>query len=260
MKAPALLTSVLACLLLAAGCGDKGAERYEGGPSPAQAAYGECAFCHAAVANSLVATGGHHDLGVKCERCHANQQPGEFGPGHRATAPCRDCHSENRSHYASNEGGPSECTRCHTPHGSPNLFLIRREIDTPAGRQPVLFSHRTGRADGSYASVSRPGAGVCETCHTITFYYRADGTGRAHFDSPCIDCHEHKAAFAPPRRSTATATHTAPPTRSPTPGEPPTIAGTPTATVTPTPSPTPTGPSPTTRSSSPASGTRSAWR
>jgi hypothetical protein len=60
-------------------------------------------------------------------------------------------------------------------------------------------------ADGSYASSTHPGTGVCETCHTQTRYYRADATGLPHFTIPCVSCHEHVIGFGiPPAPPTAT--------------------------------------------------------
>ncbi len=249
-------------VLFVAACGTDTAPRYSGAPSLAEATYGQCAFCHQDVAQNLVATGGHHDLDIKCERCHADRAPGEVGPGHRRVPACAECHTEQRPHHDPAAGTPTQCLQCHSPHGSGNLKLIREQILTPqSGLRAVTFTNREGLADGSYASRSRPGSGVCEICHTSTLHYRGDGTGSPHFDLPCVNCHEHAAAFATPPppptwtptvTRTSTATRTATGTATLTPTHPATVTETPTETPTPsptgpspTPSLTPTGPSPT---------------
>ena len=61
----------------------------------------------------------------------------------------------------------------------------------------VVFDNLDGRADGSFASASRPGSGLCESCHTTTRHYRSDGTGEPHFDLPCYPCHTHPRGFLP---------------------------------------------------------------
>ena len=72
-------------------------------------------------------------------------------------------------------------------------------IVTPQGpTQPIVFTNLAGKADGSFASVSAPGSGVCEICHTSTNHYRADGTGSSHFTTSCIPCHTHEGGFNPP--------------------------------------------------------------
>jgi predicted CXXCH cytochrome family protein len=235
---------VLLLLFAAAGCSKDGADQYVGLPNLPESTYGQCAFCHNALATHMAATGGHETLNLKCESCHADQMPDEFGPGHRAVPACADCHTEQVTHHDPAAGTAGQCVVCHTPHGSSNLLLVREEIEIPAGDlRPILFSNRDGRADGSYASASNPGTGVCEVCHADTSVYRSDGMGAAHFTSPCIDCHEHERAFAPPPTAvpTQTPTHTATRTATVTPTD--TLTETPTETATPTATgPTPTGP------------------
>jgi predicted CXXCH cytochrome family protein len=121
------------------------------------------------------------------------------GPGHRTTAACADCHSAAlvATHVPPNM--PIACAGCHDPHGSDNLFLVRDVITTPAGvDRPVVFTDAvTGRADGSFASASAPGTGLCEVCHSTTAFYRADGGGTPHFTTLCTRCHPHAAGFLP---------------------------------------------------------------
>jgi predicted CXXCH cytochrome family protein len=198
MKA-GVLVAILGVALLAAGCGDKGAPIYEGDVAPLDpvAVYGECAFCHEAQATQLAAHGGHGSLDVKCQQCHVELEPIP-GPGHASLPACADCHPEQQTHHDPAAGTLAECTVCHTPHGSPNLLLIDTVIRTPDGEPaPIEFTNLGGREDGSFASVSDPGSGVCEVCHTSTRYYRSDGGGEPHFTFPCYTCHPHPAGFAP---------------------------------------------------------------
>jgi predicted CXXCH cytochrome family protein len=188
-------TVLLAALALAA-CGTNSASRFVGDAPTAEATYGQCAFCHQALAVNMTATGGHHDLDLKCESCHADETPGLVGPGHRSVPACADCHTAQQTHGDPAAGTAEECTVCHTPHGSPNLFLVRTEIDTPAGEREVDFTNLLGLADGSFASVSDPGTGLCETCHTTTRYYRSEGSGEPHFPFACFTCHPHAGGFS----------------------------------------------------------------
>jgi predicted CXXCH cytochrome family protein len=256
-SASALVVAFLT--LVAAGCSKDGATQYVGGPPLAEATYGQCAFCHKPLATHMAETGGHSSLQLKCETCHADQQPGEFGPGHRAVPACADCHDGQLPHHDPAAGTPKECTKCHTPHGSSNLSLVRESIEiNPGDFRLLTFTNRMGLADGSYASASQPGTGVCEVCHATTTVYRNDGAGAPHFTTTCVDCHEHSRAFAPPLRPSPTATRTATASRTPTATptrtatDSPTITATttetPTATATGptlTPTATPTGPTPT---------------
>jgi predicted CXXCH cytochrome family protein len=181
-----------------AGCGTEGATKYGGDPPTAEATYGSCTFCHGDLAVHMTDTGGHGSLDLKCEVCHEELTPGEAGLGHRAVPQCADCHERQQTHHDPAAGAAGECTVCHTPHGSENLFLVNQLIRTPDGdTSEVEFTNLRGRLDGSFASVSQPGSGVCEICHTRTDYYRGDGTGEAHFPFACFTCHPHAGAFAP---------------------------------------------------------------
>ena len=164
----------------------------------AEKVHAECAYCHNRVTVDAVTTSGHGSQSLECEGCHTNLTPGRVGPDHRSITPCKQCHQGPQTHQDPLAGTAYECAVCHTPHGSPNILLVRPVIDTPQGDpRPVVFTNLDGLADGSFASVSRPGSGVCEICHTTTEFYRADGRGEPHYPYPCFTCHPHGQGFRP---------------------------------------------------------------
>ena len=191
--------AALALTLLLAGCGSDGAPQYPGGAPPIYQVYGQCAFCHRENAAQLVLYGGHGSLSVKCQSCHSQDlTPGRVGPDHRSIPACADCHTQQMTHMDPAAGTPQACLVCHNPHGSPNLFLVNEEITVPSGTTNVIdFTNLSGLADGSFASVSDPGSGLCEGCHATTSHYNSEGTGSAHFTNTCTVCHTHAKAFAP---------------------------------------------------------------
>jgi predicted CXXCH cytochrome family protein len=152
-----------------------------------------CTICHTAEGARFAKASAHNAI-FPCGGCHTEMSPAA-GPGHRAVPACESCHTTTATHIPPGAGA-LPCTQCHDPHGTDNIELVLETITTPqAGPRPIVFDTRDGRADGSFASLSAPGTGVCEVCHTATQFYRADGAGQPHFTLPCYPCHEHTAGF-----------------------------------------------------------------
>jgi predicted CXXCH cytochrome family protein len=152
-----------------------------------------CMLCHQDEAARHAMPSGHADQ--TCATCHAERSPTP-GPGHRAVEACQTCHPVTQTHAPGGTALP--CTQCHDPHGSRNIELVRETITTPSGAdRSIDFENLLGVADGSFASASAPGTGVCEICHTTTRHYRADGSGEPHFTFSCLGCHRHNDGFMP---------------------------------------------------------------
>lgn len=151
------------------------------------------------------------------------------------SALCIDCHNiaTHSSQSSSTKYGnwAIECTTCHTPHRTRNIFLIREQIETPnSGLQPSPGSldfrvttqpvSSAVAADRSYLGDTGGDAntgpytdGVCEVCHTKTTIHRNDGSqdvthNVTNASLSCTDCHAHGKGFAGP---SCNGCHKAPP-------------------------------------------------
>jgi len=152
-----------------------------------------CAVCHGDEATRLAHPSLH--TAITCDTCHAEVSPTP-GPGHRAKPACPDCHDQ--ATHAPPEHGPIPCVQCHDAHGSQNTQLVRDVVTTTRGPDvPIHFDNLFGLVEGSFASPSAPGTGICEVCHTTTRHYRFDGTGSPHFPYSCLPCHLHSTGFEP---------------------------------------------------------------
>jgi predicted CXXCH cytochrome family protein len=153
-----------------------------------------CTICHPGE-GARFAKASQHSARFQCVDCHAEVSPTP-GPGHRAVPACAECH-DNVTHAPPGDT-PFACTTCHDPHGTDNIDLVLDTITTPQGAaRAIVFDNLLGQVDGSFASASAPGTGICEICHTQTRFYRADGTGEPHFTFSCLPCHLHSRGFNP---------------------------------------------------------------
>ncbi|MBI5611435.1 MAG: hypothetical protein HY902_21360, partial [Deltaproteobacteria bacterium] len=163
---------------------------------------------------------------VACLSCHAvhyadsnssthDGAPGGTGDGNllRRTnddTACTACHkvklhsSATTSTQYGTWGTTFTCRTCHDTHDSKNIYLLRESITTPnSGVKAVDFRNMSGKADYSMATVTTPGNGVCEVCHTKT--KNADGSARfrnsggsdggQHYAGNCVGCHSHGDGF-----------------------------------------------------------------
>jgi hypothetical protein len=152
-----------------------------------------CAVCHPAESARFTKTNGHSTNFPLCSECHAEVSPAAEA-GHRSVPACEDCHDSATHSPPGIE--PFPCTQCHDAHGTDNIALVLDELMTSLGQlRPITFDNLLGKQDGSYASASSPGSGICEVCHTQTRFYRADGTGDPHSPLSCKPCHLHGNGF-----------------------------------------------------------------
>lgn len=151
-----------------------------------------CLECHSSLAEDWSRISSH-SLVLGCTICHKVSDP-SGGPGHAAVPACDECHSS-----VAHPSGAA-CARCHAVHGSPNAFLIPVQFETSDGTRVEIHVTAPDGAtpDGLAHTGAEAGTGLCEVCHTRTFYYRADGLGAPHDTDYCGHCHEHAMGFAPP--------------------------------------------------------------
>jgi hypothetical protein len=98
--------------------------------------------------------------------------------------------------YGNHQG--ADCLVCHDEQPTVNLSDIRQMIQTPnSGLKAVVFTAYEG--PGSFADGGVPYDGVCEVCHTVTYFHRNDGSdpGGDHYSGEdCRPCHSHENGFA----------------------------------------------------------------
>jgi len=126
---------------------------------------------------------------------------------------CVDCHNlatHSSQHTGTRYGNWSvDCLTCHTPHNTLNIYLIRKDLQTPnSGTKSITF-WEDDRAGGTNPNRSYLGAipppstaplddGICEACHTRTAYHRNNSSGdhEHNKDRRCVGCHPHTQGFA----------------------------------------------------------------
>ncbi|MEN8164888.1 MAG: hypothetical protein ABFS37_12220, partial [Acidobacteriota bacterium] len=123
---------------------------------------------------------------------------------------CIDCHDleTHSSQPTSTQKGnwAFGCSRCHTPHKTRNIFLVRETLRSPSsGKVDVVFhrdddggSHDSYLGDHSQPDNAPYTDGICEVCHTRTLHYRNDDSGGDHNHKAggrCVSCHWHEQGF-----------------------------------------------------------------
>lgn len=115
----------------------------------------------------------------------------------RAAASDSSGSTDVRSPYEDTECGTYvlSCTDCHEPHGSPNAFLIRREVNRfepviPGGRGQWTNLCEACHADRGHDNTGDPHykilqQGYCSVCHIVPEMVNA----------PCTNCHYHGGSF-----------------------------------------------------------------
>ncbi len=134
---------------------------------------------------------------------------------------CVDCHAI-KTHSSANTSSKYgswavACRDCHTPHGTPNIFLVRSQITPPAvngvqASRAVEFSAVTGATASTLITAKSfaneaTNNGPCQVCHTRTqstgavARWRNTGNADTHYTSAagtqsCVGCHPHSGGFA----------------------------------------------------------------
>ncbi|HZZ83280.1 MAG TPA: NapC/NirT family cytochrome c [Anaeromyxobacteraceae bacterium] len=148
-----------------------------------------------------------------------------------ASQACTDCHAVKT--HSSQATMPTttnvqkygawgmNCRDCHTPHRTPNIYVIKPNINPPnlgttyLSQVAIKFSTTVGDSQTSTASkasfVNSDGSGPCQACHTRTAnptntsLYRwrnsaAGGNTDSHYSAgntqTCTNCHAHTGGFA----------------------------------------------------------------
>ncbi len=157
-----------------------------------------------------------------CLGCHGNatQRAGHdnAAKGTRTVDAQTHARGITGTDYATWPVTPWKCVDCHDPHGDANYKMVRSGINAPTtvgdttlsgsdGKgtpkrlavTAVTFTNLTGQANGSYATLTTKGQGVCEICHNQTPLYNRGGLGNvgSHISRTgrCTICHVHTAGF-----------------------------------------------------------------
>jgi predicted CxxxxCH...CXXCH cytochrome family protein len=162
------------------------------------------------------------NVDLLCLGCHGNstQRAGHdnAAKGTRTIDAQTHARGITGTNYATWPVSSWKCVDCHDPHGDGNLKMVRSGINAPTATgdttlsgsdskgtpkrttvTAVTFTSTAGMANGSYASASPKGQGVCEICHTQTPLFSRSGLGNvgSHVTRTgrCTTCHVHTAGF-----------------------------------------------------------------
>jgi len=130
-----------------------------------------------------------HDTITDCSLCH---DPGTYVVGAPiSNNKCLGCHDGSQAtlvetHWSYQWGTMgNNCTDCHN--------VMRSQLPNIKSIRTTLASFTADTAGSDFADGT--GAGICETCHTMTWYYNNTGTGAPHDTGVCTTCHGHNVGF-----------------------------------------------------------------
>jgi predicted CXXCH cytochrome family protein len=145
------------------------------------------------------------DACAACHRGHIGKTSNLLTELTAGDALCRDCHNDVQALAVSTHSNQAdsgffkqqsdfrqECINCHNPHRSPNLKLIRTEINGFTVNFHATSgddSYDDGMDDGEHDS-------VCVVCHTRTSHNtnaspELQGEGHNPVGTDCLACHTH---------------------------------------------------------------------
>lgn len=173
-----------------------------------------CVDCHTDVLDNEEV---HSPAKKDCKRCHSlmgDEHPSKFVKNHglAKNVPdlCYECHDpKNEEEFVHSPTAEGKCITCHSPHSSPNLYLVNadpmgpiclkcHELEVPEGNmvhQAVTdgqcqMCHNPHQADNElFFSTSNTGR-ICGKCHKkIRKAQRMDHVHKP-FKKECFECHK----------------------------------------------------------------------
>lgn len=186
-----------------------------------------CESCHtgtASVINSITAptkpnftASGHGQASVnfnasrQCSNCHDPNSAhisNALGTYKRIAVNdntlCFGCHNDAAkvptstkqnmlSHVIAKDDNPvMDCKLCHDIHGTSNIKMVKTTIVFGALTSTISYG-----SSNDLVQLVPPYRGVCQTCHTLTNHYKRNvNEGANHPTSGCLNCHNHKGAYA----------------------------------------------------------------
>jgi len=173
-----------------------------------------CLECHA---NLMEESEQHNPAKKQCSRCHKTN--GEEHPLENVVAfrldkevpdLCYECHlPKNDEDFVHKPVGEGKCTMCHSPHSSPNLYLVKEDpvsnlclkchdLHIPEGNkvhQAVLDGncqgcHNPHQADNEKFLATTIQSRLCMGCHREIRSALKEEHVHPPFKSECLSCHK----------------------------------------------------------------------
>lgn len=162
----------------------------------------KCLKCHEKTVERWNMRSSSHSMLFTCDFCH-EEKKNSGTSGHMTSSGCSECHTEIQ-HFPLIASQQNQCTVCHEPHGTGNIYLIKEIIVVEGKQKNIEFYSLEGKADYSFAEPGEDeggkngrgrGSGLCEVCHKNTLYYNNSGSSSPHYTENCIHCHKHTLGF-----------------------------------------------------------------